>query len=154
MKVRPSSEGTERSELEVGLQSGDKKGFSVELLPILPIIFNLWVSHRMLKETPLVQPGVASCQDGTQGCLKETFSVAKVICLRIFMERVTHPEGNFINASRNFLSLKIRPFLPEDNKETHLADGNIRKREQLRAFLMVNFILYNLATQLYLFAYS
>lgn len=81
---------------------------------------------------------------------KEVFKVAKVI----FMERVTHPEGNFINASRNFLFLKIRPFLPEDNKETHLADGNVRKKEQLRTFLTVNFILYNLATQLYLFAYS
>lgn len=108
----------------------------------------------MLKETPLAQPGVANCQDGTQGCLKETFSVAKVTCLRILMERVTHPEGNFINASRNFLALKIRPFLPEDNKETHLADGNVRKKEQLHAFLMVNFILYNLTTQLYLLVYS
>ena len=31
--------GIERNELEVGLlQSGDKKGFSIKLLPILPII--------------------------------------------------------------------------------------------------------------------
>lgn len=58
MRVRPSSEGTERSELEVGLQSGDKKGFSVELSCILPIIFNLWMYHRMLKESP-----AWGCQD-------------------------------------------------------------------------------------------
>lgn len=55
-----------RNELEVGLlQSGDKKRFSIKLLPILPITFNLWLSHRMLKETPLFQPGVASSQDCT-----------------------------------------------------------------------------------------